>query len=80
MYVFIHVPKTSVLHNYIFFKKIIYILYSNIVLGSRREATGLGIPIYINMYVSKKETYIYVFLYIYKYSLVYTHNIFIFRY
>ena len=24
----------------------IYILYSNIVLGSGREATGLGIPIY----------------------------------
>ena len=48
----------------IFIDIFIYIIYSNIVLGSRREATGLGIPlyiyIYINMYVSKKETYIYI--------------------
>ena len=48
----------------IFIDIFIYIKYSNIVLGSRREATGLGIPIYINMYVSKKETYIYICIYI----------------
>ena len=85
MSVFIHVPKTSVLHNYIFFKKnkYIYIIFKY-SFGIREGGHGPG-HTYIYICVSKKETYIYIciFMNIYIYTntvFIYTYNIFIFRY